>query len=165
MAVSLIDIALEDDQDSSTLTVKLCGDSPAEATSSMIRSFPQFAESVTINGVNYPPGSPLITTTGGTVYSTNPLVIDGAQTSARGPVWINGTYSQGTKTASVTVSASSVPARSQLNYGFYLMNSTGATISGGQLVGGMISVKKNPPRVPIKPPVPPSASSCGITVS
>jgi len=162
MSTPYVNISFPPAKSSMTLTVKICSGTPTGASSTRLIATPQFAELVNINGVAYPPGSPLVTSTGGTVYSTNPLVVDGATTSTADIIWINGTYAQNTKTAAAVISAEAIPARSQCNYGLWFINSTGATINDGLIATGMIYKNSTTVRVPVQNT---GLKTCGVTVS
>ena len=86
-----------------TVTAVMCS-APTYAVSAVrMLAQPVFKSAAVINGVNYSPGQPLISASGGTVTATAPLNVTGSTTAAATSVTINGTYSLATTAATFIV--------------------------------------------------------------
>lgn len=82
-----------------TVTATMCSAPTYTVSSVRLVAQPVFYGSAQINGVSYSPGEPLIQATGGTVFTTSPLSVTGATTTALSTTVITGTYSSATTAA------------------------------------------------------------------
>lgn len=145
-----------------TVTATMCS-APTYAVSAVrIVADPVFTGTATVNEVQYGPGSPLISVTGGTVLSTYPFVVTGATTATVSSTTIAGVYSTAATTATfvipfgTTYSATAAeyePGASPREYEYsarFITTSNGVTAVADLITDGKIRLAiGTKPRVPV----------------